>query len=48
MPGARMDPAEGTQEGGELPCTIPQLKRYGLKKEMEKVASGLSYELCGW
>ena len=43
-----MDPAEGTQVGGELLHTIPQLKQYGLKKGMDKVASGLSYELCGW
>ena len=48
MPGIQMDPAEGTQVGGELSHTIPQLKQYGLKKGMDKVASGLSYELCGW
>ena len=31
-----MDPAEGTQVGGELSHTIPQLKQYGLKKGMDK------------
>lgn len=43
-----MGPAEEIQVNGVWLCTIPQPTKSGLETEMDKVASRLSYEQCGW
>ena len=40
--------AEEIQVNGMQLHTIPQLRRSGLKKGIDRIASGLNYEQCEW
>lgn len=48
MPGTQMGLAEEIQVNGMQLHTIPQLRRSGLKKGIDRIASGLNYEQCEW